>query len=165
MEASKLRVLVLDDDRDFCELLGALLQSSTGAECLTVHSLDELLGKETFALACDLAILDVNLGPNKPSGIDALAWFRARAFAGLPELAYPFHDRDIVAAQSGMIALHGRSISISSVLGGQRLGLREVDTDVWLVSFMHYDLGYIDLEACTLQTIENPFGARRTPVP
>jgi transposase InsO family protein len=87
-----------------------------------------------------------------------------RAFAGLPELAYPFHDRDIIAAQSGVISLHGRTIFISSVFGGQRLGLREVDTDVWLVSFMRYDLGYIDLETCTLQTIENPFGPRRARV-
>jgi len=25
---------------------------------------------------------------------------------------------------------------------------------------MHYDLGYIDLEQRTLQTIDNPFGAK-----
>ena len=87
-----------------------------------------------------------------------------RSFAGLPELAYPFHDREIVASQSGAIALHGRAVFISSVFGGQRLGLREVDTDVWLVSFMHYDLGYIDLEACTLQTIDTPFGSRVSPM-
>ena len=87
-----------------------------------------------------------------------------RPFAGLPELAYPFHDRDIVASQSGAIALHGRAVFISSVFAGQRLGLREVDTDVWLVSFMHYDLGYIDLEACTLQTIDTPFGSRVSPM-
>jgi hypothetical protein len=29
---------------------------------------------------------------------------------------------------------------------GQRLGIREVDEGIWLVSFMHYDLGFIDLE-------------------
>jgi transposase InsO family protein len=87
-----------------------------------------------------------------------------RPFGGLPELAYPFHDLDVVAMSSGAIALHGRAITISSVFAGQRLGLREVDTDVWLVSFMHYDLGYIDLEARTLQTIDTPFGARVSPM-
>ncbi len=64
---------------------------------------------------------------------------------------------------SGVIGLHGRAIFISSVFGGQRLGLREVDTDVWLVSFMHYASGYIDLKACTLQTIDTPFGSRVSP--
>jgi hypothetical protein len=32
------------------------------------------------------------------------------------------------------------------VLAGQKLGIKEVDDGIWLVSFMHYDLGYFDLE-------------------
>ena len=31
---------------------------------------------------------------------------------------------------------------------------------VWLVSFMEYDLGYIDLEEKSLQPLDNPFGPR-----
>jgi len=34
------------------------------------------------------------------------------------------------------------------------------DEGIWLVSFMHDDLSYIDLEQKTLQTIGNPFGTR-----
>jgi hypothetical protein len=30
----------------------------------------------------------------------------------------------------------------------------------WLVTFMDYDLGYIDLEQRTLQPLDNPFGPR-----
>jgi hypothetical protein len=37
---------------------------------------------------------------------------------------------------------------------GQRLGITEVDDGIWLATFMHYDLGYINLEQRTLQTIE-----------
>ena len=33
----------------------------------------------------------------------------------------------------------------------QRLGIKEVDDGIWIVSFMHYDLGFIDLEQKTLQ--------------
>src|SRR3546814_18807715 len=33
------------------------------------------------------------------------------------------------------------------LLAGQRLGIKEVDDGIWLVSFMHYDLGYIDLRS------------------
>jgi hypothetical protein len=32
------------------------------------------------------------------------------------------------------------------------------------VPVMHYDRGYIDLEQRTLQTIDNPFGKRLSPV-
>jgi len=31
---------------------------------------------------------------------------------------------------------------------------------VWLVSFMQYDLRYVDLEEKTLQPLENPFGPK-----
>jgi hypothetical protein len=50
--------------------------------------------------------------------------------------------------------------SISTVLAGQRLGIKEVDGGIWLVSFMHYDLGYFDLEQKTLQPLDDPFGTR-----
>jgi len=37
------------------------------------------------------------------------------------------------------------------------------DTEL-LVSFMDYDLGYIDLEEKTLQPLENPFGPKVLPM-
>jgi hypothetical protein len=54
--------------------------------------------------------------------------------------------------------------NISTVLAGQRLGLKEVDDGIWLVSFITYDLGYIDLEQRTLQPIDNPFGTSLSPM-
>ena len=78
----KRRVLVLDDDVDFCDLLALLLENTLGVECLGVHRLAELTALSSEALTCELAILDVNLGPGEPSGIDALAWLRANGFAG-----------------------------------------------------------------------------------
>jgi hypothetical protein len=49
------------------------------------------------------------------------------------------------------------------VLAGQKLGIKEVD-DGRLASFMHYDLGYFDLEQKTLQPLDNPFGTRLSPM-
>lgn len=88
----------------------------------------------------------------------------SRPYQGLPELDYPFHDRDILVTACGRICMHRKKINISTVLAGHRLGLKEVDDGIWLVSFMHYDLGYIDLEQRTLQTIDNPFGTRLSPL-
>ena len=87
-----------------------------------------------------------------------------RAYRGLPELAYPFHDKEVLVTACGRICMHRKKINISTVMAGQRLGIREVDDAIWLVSFMHHDLGYIDLEQKTLQTIDNPFGARLSPM-
>jgi hypothetical protein len=83
-----------------------------------------------------------------------------RAYRGLPELTYPFHDRSIIVIACGRLCLQRKKINISTVLAGQTLGIKEVDDGVWLVTFMDYDLGYIDLEQRTLQPLDNPFGPR-----
>lgn len=88
----------------------------------------------------------------------------ARPYAGLPELEYPLHDRDIIVTACGRICMMKKKINISSVLAGQRLGIKQVDDAIWLVSFMTYDLGYIDLEQRTLQPLDNPFGTRLLPM-
>ncbi|GIK82846.1 MAG: transposase [Alphaproteobacteria bacterium] len=88
----------------------------------------------------------------------------SRPYGGLPEVEYPFHDKDVLVTACGRICMHRKKINISTVLAGQRLGIKEVDDGIWLVSFMHYDLGYIDLEQRTLQTIDNPFGTRLSPM-
>jgi len=87
-----------------------------------------------------------------------------RAYNGLPELGYPFHDRTILVTACGRICLHRKKINISTVLAGQTLGIKEIDEGIWLVSFMHYDLGYFDLEQRTLQPLDNPFGTRLSPM-
>ena len=85
------------------------------------------------------------------------------ALRGLPEIDYPLHDRESSsppAAASACTAKRSTSQPCSQV----KVGIKEVDDGIWLVSFMHYDLGYIDLEQRTLQTIDNPFGARLSPM-
>jgi len=64
----------------------------------------------------------------------------------------------------GRLCLHRKRINISTVLAGQRLGIKEVDEGIWLVSLMRHDLGYFDLERKTLQPLDNPFGTRLSPM-
>lgn len=87
-----------------------------------------------------------------------------RPYDGLPDVNYPFHDRDVLVTSCGRICMMRKKINVSTVMAGQKLGLKEVDDGIWLVSFMRYDLGYIDLEQRTLQTIDNPFGTRLSPM-
>lgn len=87
-----------------------------------------------------------------------------RSYAGLGELDYPFHDKAVIVTTCGRICMYGKKINLSSVLAGQKLGIKEVDEGIWLVSFMHYDLGYVDLEQKTLQPLDNPFGPGLSPM-
>ena len=83
-----------------------------------------------------------------------------RVYQDIGELEYPFHDRDITVTSCGHICMYREKINLSIVLAGQKLGIKEVNEGIWLVSFIHHDLGYIDLEQNTLQHIDNPFHPR-----
>ena len=87
-----------------------------------------------------------------------------RQYDGLPELSYPLHDREVLVTACGRICMHRKRINISHVLAGQKLGIKEVDDGIWLVSFLDYDLGFIDLEQRSLQPLDNPFGPRLSPM-
>src|SRR6202166_2250535 len=81
-----------------------------------------------------------------------------RVYKGLPDIDYPFHDKVIVVTNCGRICLGHKKINFSQVFAGQAVGIKEVHDDIWLVSFMDYDLGYFDLDTRVLEPIENPFG-------
>ena len=101
------------------------------------------------------------LGMKRPAEIYAAS---PRPYFGLPDLTYPLHDRDVVVTACGRICMHRKKINLSTVLAGQRLGIKEVDDGIWIVSFMRYDLGFIDLEQKTLQPLDNPFGPGLSPM-
>jgi hypothetical protein len=73
-------------------------------------------------------------------------------------------DREVGVTACGRPCLHRKRINNSTVLAGQKLGIKEVDDGIWLVSFVRYDLGYFDLDRKTLQPLGNPFGTRLSPM-
>jgi len=46
----------------------------------------------------------------------------------------------------------------------QNVGIKEVSDRIWLVTFMHYDLGFFDHEACRLEPVDNPFAPKVLPM-
>ena len=87
-----------------------------------------------------------------------------RPYQGIQELNYPFHDKTVVVTNCGRLCLYRKKINLSTCLAGQAVGVKEVDDGIWLVTFMDYDLGYIDLEEKTLQPLNNPFGPKVLPM-
>jgi hypothetical protein len=125
-----------------------------------------LRGAETIGLPCFVASPDRRRstlqGPT--IAVASSTPTRSRRFAGS---VYPLHDRDVLDTACGRICTHRKRINVSTVstvLAGQRLGIKEVDEGIWIVSFMSYDLGFIDLEQKTLQPLDNPFGPRLSPM-
>jgi hypothetical protein len=62
----------------------------------------------------------------------------------LPELVYPTHDIVRRVRHNGRFRFRHRSVYLTMALVGQEVGLREVDHELWLISFMNLDLGYLD---------------------
>ena len=87
-----------------------------------------------------------------------------RPYRGLSELQYPFHDRTITVTQCGRVCIAGRKINLSAVFAGQNVGIREVSEKIWLISFMHYDLGFFDQQCTRVECAPNPFGAKVLPM-
>ena len=87
-----------------------------------------------------------------------------RPYRGLSDLHYPLHDRTITVTCCGRICIGRRKINLSTVFAGQNVGIKEVADNVWLVSFMQYDLGFFDHETDRLTSIDNPFDAKVLPM-
>jgi hypothetical protein len=49
----------------------------------------------------------------------------------------------------------------SGVFAGQLVGLREIENQIWLVSFLDYDLGFFDRDEGRVEPAPNPFGAEK----
>ena len=75
-------VLYVEDNDDLRELVVELVTAVLKHRCVGVGSYEELVGLGDEALGCSIAILDINLGPNQPSGIDAYRWLRDKGYSG-----------------------------------------------------------------------------------
>ena len=87
-----------------------------------------------------------------------------RVYRGLEDLTYPFHDHTILVTHCGRICFKSQKVNLSHVFAGQTVGVTQVGERIWLVTFMHYDLGYFDDETCRLEPIDNPFGSKVLPM-
>jgi DNA-binding NtrC family response regulator len=75
-------LLFVDDDPDMRDTMQGVAESLGIARCVVAGSLAEVKALGADALACRLAILDVNLGWDEPSGLDVESWLRGESFTG-----------------------------------------------------------------------------------
>ena len=80
----------------------------------------------------------------------------ARLYEPPPDPDYPFHDRTVRVTRCGRIRIGKRKINLSQVFAGQVLGIREVDDQIWLVSFLNHDLEFFDANQGRVEPAKNP---------
>lgn len=78
-----------------------------------------------------------------------------------PEPHYPEHDDVRTVRAAGQITFAGLDVQIGKALSGETVGLRELEDDCWLVSFVGRDLGFFKNpkngeRRARLEAIESP---------
>jgi FixJ family two-component response regulator len=75
-------IAILEDDADLRTLFAELFESSLGVQAITARSVAQLVDQAPAVLHTQLALIDVNLGPDVPDGFDAYDWLREHQYAG-----------------------------------------------------------------------------------
>ena len=101
-------VLFLDDDDDLRATFADLVRTIFARECHGLASHRDLVALGERALSCGVAILDINLGPAAPSGLESYGWLRKHGFEGR------------------IVFLTGHAASHPLVMEARRLGDAEV---------------------------------------
>ena len=83
-----------------------------------------------------------------------------RSYQGLPDIEYLFADKTITVTTCGRICIGKRKINLSKVFAGQQIGVTQTEENLWLVTFMNYDLGYFDSETNRVEPLDNPFNPK-----
>jgi hypothetical protein len=80
-----------------------------------------------------------------------------RAYRGLGELTYPFHDTTITVTHCGRICFEGRKVNLSHTFAGQNVGVTQVGERIRLALVVRPDAARNLLRL----TIEVPIAGRR----
>jgi FixJ family two-component response regulator len=75
-------ILLLDDDQDFLDSMSEFISYLYPRAVVAAHSVAEVMALAPLLDQISLAILDINLGIDQPSGLDAHDWLVAHGFTG-----------------------------------------------------------------------------------
>ncbi len=83
-----------------------------------------------------------------------------RQYQGLPDITYPSHDKTLLISSCGRICFKKMKVHISKAFANQPVGLKEVDSGIWQVQFINYNLGFFDEDSKSFAPNEDPFRLR-----
>lgn len=75
-------VLLVDDDEDLRAAMEEVLRRLGVHRLIEAGSLRDVEDQREAALACQIALVDINLGYGEPTGINVFEWLQREGFAG-----------------------------------------------------------------------------------
>lgn len=76
------RVLLVDDDEDLRAAMDEVLHRIGVQRLIEASSLRDVEDQREEALACQLALVDINLGYGEPTGVNVFEWLEHEGFTG-----------------------------------------------------------------------------------
>lgn len=76
------KVAFLDDNNELRNLLVNLIETAIHVKCLGLGNFEEFIQHQNEVLKTQVAILDIELGANQPSGVDAYNTLTANGYKG-----------------------------------------------------------------------------------
>jgi DNA-binding NtrC family response regulator len=119
-------VLFVDDDDDLREVMWDILRDAGVKNVVAAASLGEVQARRDEALACELAILDINLGIGQPTGVNVYEWLESEGFAGTIVFLTGHAATDPRVQQAASVAgsvIASKPITVAAVrqlIGGSR---------------------------------------------
>jgi DNA-binding NtrC family response regulator len=113
-------VLFVDDDFDLRELMEMTLVRAGARRVVTAGSLFEVQEQRDAVLACQLAILDINLGIDQPNGVEVHHWLGREGFVGKIVFLTGHAANDPQVKQAASVAgsqIASKPLSVAQVRG------------------------------------------------
>src|SRR5262249_2386593 len=75
-------ITILEDDADLRSMMAEMFDVALGLKSVTARSVAQMVEKAPQGLGTRFALLDINLGPEVPTGFAAYDWLRAQHYRG-----------------------------------------------------------------------------------
>lgn len=74
------KIFFLDDDKELLDLMVLLTETCCKSSAVSCDSLEDVVRSSDQVLNTNMAFLDINLGPQKPSGLEVYRWLRKQGY-------------------------------------------------------------------------------------
>lgn len=75
-------IMFLEDNAELREVLSEVTKSELGEEALSYSRLEDLKNHRDEVLQTKIAIIDINLGSEEPTGVEAFRWLKSQGYSG-----------------------------------------------------------------------------------
>lgn len=102
-------IFFLDDSEEYLDVMKVFIQAACNYEAITCSNIESMQSQIEEILKSEMAFLDINLGLNQPSGIQAYRWLKSQGY-NKPVFFLTGHAKDSDEARQASIFEEARVI-------------------------------------------------------